>query len=230
MIAIIPARGGSKGLPGKNIKEFCGKPLIAYSIEAAQKANLVSRIFVSTDDEGIAEIAKEYGAEIPFLRPAELATDTAFAIDNYIYTIGKLNSDQNLNINEFLVLQPTSPLRTSQDIDNAIEIYIKNNADSVISVTEMSHSPLWAKRINNNGTIEEYFPNFNGFKNRQELEKAFIPNGVIFILKEILLKKIHTYYSDKTYPYIMPAERSVDIDNIFEFEFAEYLMRNKIKK
>lgn len=230
MIAIIPARGGSKGLPGKNIKEFCGKPLIIYAIEAAQKAKSVSRIIVSTDDEKIAKIAKENGAEIPFLRPANLATDIALAIDNYIYTINRLNAEQNLNIQEFMVLQPTSPLRTFEDIDRAVELFYEKKADSIISVTEMPHPPVWAKRINIKGAIEEYFSGNEGLKNRQEIEKAYIPNGAIFILKESLLKNQYTYYSDKTFPYIMPPNRSVDIDNDMDFEFAEFLMSKKMSR
>jgi CMP-N,N'-diacetyllegionaminic acid synthase len=228
MIAIIPARGGSKGLPGKNIKEFCGKPLIVHSIEAAQQAKSISRIIVSTDDEKIALIAKEHGADIPFLRPARLSTDNALAIDNYLYTINRLREEQHLDIPEFVVLQPTSPLRTFEDIDRAVELFFEKNADSVISVTEMAHPPVWAKRINSKGTIEEYFSINEGLKNRQKIEKAYIPNGAIFVLKESLLKDHNTYYSDKTFPYIMNAERSVDIDNSFDFDYAEFLMNKKI--
>lgn len=124
MIAIIPARGGSKGLPGKNIKELNGKPLIAYTIECALQSKYIDHVVVSTDDPKIAAISIKYGAEVPFLRPACLATDTSMAVDNYIYTIKRLTELYNITIDSFLVLQPTSPLRQVEDIDGAVSLFI----------------------------------------------------------------------------------------------------------
>ena len=229
MLAIIPARGGSKGLPGKNIKQLCGKSLIAYTIEAAQGAKSIDRLILSTDDEEIADVARKLGVEIPFMRPAELAQDTSLAIDNYIYTIERLNTEFNNNYEEFIVLLPTSPLRTAEDIDNAIELFYRKKADSIISCVEMSNPPLWAKKINKNGRIKSYFSiNIDILnKNRQVLEPAYMPNGSIFIFKYLLLKKKYTYYSEETYAYIMPKERSVDIDSLFDFNYAEYLMSRR---
>jgi len=229
MIAIIPARGGSKGLPRKNIKLLNNKPLIAYTIIAAKNSKYIDNVFVSTDDEEIAEVSLKYGAKVPFLRPKELATDNALAIDNYIYTIEKLKELYNKEITEIVVLQPTSPLRNTEDINSAIEIFITKKADSVISFSEMTHPPVWAKKVINDGTVRDYFENAAGFKNRQDIEKALMPNGAIYILKYELLKNKYTYYSDKTYPYIMPANRSVDIDLQIDFDFAEFLM-NKINE
>jgi CMP-N,N'-diacetyllegionaminic acid synthase len=225
MLAIIPARGGSKGIPGKNIKLLCGKPLIVYAIEAAMAANLVDRIILSTDDPEIAKIAGKYDVEIPFMRPANLAQDNSLAIDNYIYTIDRLNATGHTRYDEFIVLQPTSPFRTAIDIDNAIELFYNKNADSLISVCEASHPPLWAKKIDSLGRLEEYFNINIGNKNRQELGKAYMPNGAIFILKLSLLKSRDSYYSDNTYAFIMPLERSLDIDTPLDFEFVEFLMR-----
>ena len=229
VITIIPARGGSKGLPGKNIKEMNGKPLIWYTINAAKKSKHISKIILSTDDVRIAKIASNCGAEIPFMRPKKLATDNALAEDNYIYTIDRLNKEFSYSISEFIVLQPTSPFRTSLDIDNAIKIFKEKKADSVISVSETIHPPIWAKRIDENGILRNYFNIEIGNKNRQEIEKAYMPNGAIFILKYSLLKEKYSYYSDKTYPYIMPLERSIDIDSKLDFEFAEYLMKKNAK-
>ena len=147
MLAIIPARGGSKGIPGKNIKLLSGKPLIVYTIEAAMAAKSVDRIILSTDDPEIAKIAGKYDVEIPFMRPAHLSKDDSLAIDNYIYTIDRLNTTSPTQYNEFVVLQPTSPLRSASDIDNAIKLFHEKNADSLISVCEASHPPLWAKKI-----------------------------------------------------------------------------------
>lgn len=225
MLAIIPARGGSKGIPGKNIKLLCGKPLIVYTIEAAITAKSVERITLSTDDPEIAKIASNYGIEIPFMRPEHLAKDDSLAIDNYIYTIDHLNACNPTQYDEFIVLQPTSPFRTAADIDNAIELFHEKNADSVISVCEASHPPLWAKKIDPSGALKNYFNINIGNKNRQELEKAYMPNGAIFILKLSLLKFFHSFYSDRTYAHVMPPENSVDIDTDIDFEFAEFLMR-----
>ena len=230
MLAIIPARGGSKGLPNKNIKILNGKPLIAYAIESAKKSRYIDRIIVSTDDKQIAEISKEYGAEIPFIRPKELATDNAKAIDNYIFTIEELKKRENKIYEEFVVLQPTSPLRKTEDIDNAIELFKKKNADSVISYAEALHPPLWAKTIDKQLKIKNYFSEEANYQNRQEIPVAFMPNGAIFVFKYLLLKEKHIYFSDKTYAYIMSQMNSIDIDNLIDFEFAEFLIRRESEK
>jgi N-acylneuraminate cytidylyltransferase/CMP-N,N'-diacetyllegionaminic acid synthase len=229
VITVIPARGGSKGLPGKNIKKMNDKPLIWYTINAAKKSKFIDKIIVSTDDNEIAEIAKKYDAEIPFMRPKELARDDSLAIDNYIYTIDRLNKEFNYGIVEFVVLQPTSPLRTSLDIDNAIQIFEEKKADSVISVSEAIHPPIWSKKIDEKGILRNYFDIRIGNKNRQEIEKVYMPNGAIFVFKFSLLKEKYSYYSDKTYPYIIPLERSIDIDSKLDFEFAEYLMKKNAR-
>lgn len=227
MLAIIPARSGSKGVPKKNIKELAGAPLISYTIKAAKKSEFITRVIVSTDSEEIADVARKYGAEVPFLRPAELATDDAKAIDVYLYTIERLNLENDEQINEFLVLLPTSPLRNYMDIDQAIKIFKKKNADSVISVTETEYPPQWIKRISEKGVLEDYFQGMNNL-NRQEYEKTYIPNGAIYIFKYNVLKKEYNYYTDKTYPYIMPNIRSIDIDTPLDFMIAEYLIKNNL--
>lgn len=227
MLAIIPARSGSKGVPKKNIKELAGAPLISYTIKAAKKSEFITRVIVSTDSEEIADVARKYGAEVPFLRPAELATDDAKAIDVYLYTIERLNLENDEQINEFLVLLPTSPLRNYMDIDQAIKIFKKKNADSVISVTETEYPPQWIKRISEKGILEDYIQGMNNL-NRQEYEKTYIPNGAIYIFKYNVLKKEYNYYTDKTYPYIMPNIRSIDIDTPLDFMIAEYLIKNNL--
>lgn len=225
MLAIIPARGGSKGIPGKNIKLLCGKPLIVYTIEAAMAAKSVDRIILSTDDPKTAKIACKYDVEIPFMRPAYLAQDDSLANDVYIYTIDRLNTSSKSQYEEFIVLQPTSPFRTAIDIDNTIELFHEKRADSLISVSEASHPPLWAKKIDSLGKLKDYFNINIDNKNRQDLETAYMPNGAIFILKLSLLKSLNSFYSDNTYAFFMPHERSLDIDSPIDFEFAEFLMR-----
>ena len=225
MIAIIPARSGSKGLPGKNIKILIDKPLIAYSIEAALKARSISEVIVSTDDAHIAQIAIEYGAKVPFLRPKSLATDEALAVDNYIYTIERLNKLRSKQIDSFVVLQPTSPLRTTKDIDEAIDLFYRKNADSVISYTKESHPIYWHKKINDNLSFSEIFDDLN-IKNRQAYEDTYYPNGAIYVFKFDLIKK-KQYYSKKSFAYLLPRERAVDIDTIQDFEYAEFLLKKK---
>lgn len=225
MLALIPARGGSKGLPGKNIKLLNGKPLIAWTIEAALSSARVDEVIISTDDSQIASVAQSYGGKVPFLRPSQLAQDNSLAIDNYIYTLDRLNKEMNIVADELVVLQPTSPLRLSEDIDAAIDIFYKKQADSVISVTELNHPVQWVQKIIEDGTLRNYTNEKTSEKNRQELCPAYIPNGAVFVLRHSLLKKKCTYYSEKTYPYIMPRERSVDIDSDLDFKLAELLVK-----
>lgn len=227
MLAIIPARGGSKGILNKNIKLFVGKPLIIWTIEAAIKAKQVDRIVLSSDDKTIINVCRNTGVECPFIRPKELAQDNSLAIETYIYTVERLKNEFGAKIDEFVVLLPTCPLRLAVDIDNAINIFYKKHADSVISLFEATHPPLWSKKISQYGKITDYFNTKIGNKNRQELDKAYLPNGAVFVFKYILLKERYSYYSDKTYPYIMPKERSIDIDSLIDFEFAEFLMRKR---
>lgn len=222
MLAIIPARGGSKGLPKKNIKILKGKPLIVYSIEAAINANSIDRIIVSTDCEEIAEVALKYGAEVPFMRPVELAQDTSLAIDNYIYTINRLQNESGFAIDEFCVLQPTSPLRLPSDIDGAIKVFHEKKADSVISYCKEHHPVSWHKYLEDDGRIKNVFSD-KSIKNRQDILPTYYPNGAVYVFKSSLVR-LCMYYSDNTYAYIMPRNRSVDIDVLDDFRYAEYLM------
>jgi len=227
MLAIVPARGGSKGIPGKNIRMLCGKPLIAHTIEAAMACSSIDRVIVSTDDDEIAAVAREYDADIPFMRPRELAQDNSIALDAYIYTIDRLNNEFGGNYQEFAVLLPTAPLRIPEDIDNAVALFHARGADSVLTFAEMSHPPVWAMKINQDGTIHSYFDIETGIKNRQELAIGYMPNGSIYVFKYSLLKDKYTIYSDRTYAYIMPQERSVDIDAEIDLKFAEFLMTSR---
>jgi N-acylneuraminate cytidylyltransferase/CMP-N,N'-diacetyllegionaminic acid synthase len=223
MIALIPARGGSKGIPGKNTKLLNGVPLIAYTITAAKNAKCIDRIIVSTDDTNIADISKNYGAEVPFIRPADLAQDNSQAIDTYLYTIHKLEEILGLAINEICVLLPTCPLRTCHDIDSAGSIFYANNADSVISYTQESHPLFWHKYIDSNLRFVNIFEE-NVLNNRQDLRVSYYPNGAIYFFKVDILKE-RKYYTNRSYAYIMPRERSIDIDTLQDFAYAEFLMK-----
>lgn len=225
MIAIIPARGGSKGVPGKNIRMLAGKPLILWTIEAALKSKHIDRIILSTDSSDIAEVCKNTGVEIPFMRPKELAMDTSVATDAYLYTLDRLNAEYNFNCKEFVVLHPTSPLRLSEDIDSAIELFYNMSAESVISCYRLTHPPFWTLRVSSEGTLKKLY-NFDiSGKNRQEVEPLLYPNGAVTILNLAMLREKRNYYSGKTFAYIMPQERSLDIDTQFDFYMAELLIR-----
>jgi CMP-N,N'-diacetyllegionaminic acid synthase len=225
MIAIIPARGGSKGLPGKNIKNLNGRPLIAYTIEAALQSACITEVILSTEDKNIELIATQFGAKSPFLRPPELATDDAIATDTYIYTIDALEKMRKTSIDAFMVLQPTSPLRIAQDIDKASQLFHSQNADSVISYTEEIHPISWHKYLEEDGRFLNIFD--DKMVNRQSLRKSYYPNGAIYIFKTSFIRK-RQFYSSNSFAYLMPRERSVDIDTNDDFRFAEYLMGNVV--
>lgn len=222
IIAIIPARGGSRGIPRKNIRLLAGKPLIAYSIEAALKSGYIDRVVVSTEDKETAEISKRYGAEV-IKRPEELAKDDTPTINVILDVLGTFKTD-DFETEVIVLLQPTSPLRNVHDIDNAIEVYLKNDCESVVSVCEAEHSLYWSFKI------EDIYlkPIFNARylkMRRQELPKVYIPNGAVFVSTPEKLRKHNSFYCPKTIPYIMLHERSVDIDNEIDFILAELLMR-----
>lgn len=225
MIALIPARGGSKGLPGKNTKLLFGKPLIAYAIESALNSKYITQVYVSTDSEEIAEIAKKYGAKVPFLRPSYLASDEALAVDTYLFMLDKWQ-ESGENVDSFIILQPTSPLRTSKNIDEAIELFQSKNASSVISYTEENHPVSWHKYVNDDLTFSTIFE--EELLNRQQKRKTFYPNGAVFIFKTELIRE-KKYYNENSFAYLMSRYNSVDIDTLEDFEYVEFLITKKEK-
>ena len=228
MIAIIPARGGSKGLPGKNIKLLNGKPLIAYTIEAALKSDYIDQVIVTTDDYEIAKVAKTYGANVPFKRPHELSNDTALAIDVYLHAIEFIMHEEDKKIEKFIVLLPTAPLRTYDHINKAIEFFIKTNATTLISIKEAETPIAWYMNKNSNERIYNAgFGTGNAVTNRQSNQKYYVPNGAIYILDYNLLKNERTYYCDNTVGFEMSAEDSIDIDTLIEFKLAEILIKER---
>ena len=229
MIAFIPARGGSKGVPGKNIKEICGKPLIAWTIEAAKKAKCIDRVIVTTDDEAIAAVAKEYGAEVPFMRPAELSSDTASAIDVYIHATEFVMNETGQKLEKFMVLLPTVPLRTEKHIDEAMAQFEADKATTLISFAEAEVPASWYHVTDDNGRVHNAgFGTGVTMSNRQNNETYIVPNGAIYILDYELLKNKRTYYCDNTVAYIMSREDSIDIDYPIDFEFAKCLMEKRV--
>lgn len=226
ILYIIPARGGSKGLPGKNIKLLAGKPMIAYSIEAALKSKYPGTVFVSTDDASIADIAKEHGAQVPVLRPAELATDTASTTDVIIHALDHYKQEQVV-FDLIVVLQPTSPLRTSKDIDAAIELMIQKKAAAIVSVCENEHHPLWSNALPENGSMSEFIREEVKGKNRQQLPVYYRLNGAVYVSTVDEFLKNKGFVHSGTYAYIMPTDRSVDVDHLIDFKLAELLLDQK---
>jgi CMP-N,N'-diacetyllegionaminic acid synthase len=225
MLALIPARGGSKGLPGKNIMPFAGLPLIAHTIQAARVAVSITRVVVSTDEEGIAAVARAHGAEVPFLRPAELAGDASPAIDTYLHACAALEELGSPRIEELVVLLPTSPLRMAPDIDQAIGQFRLRSADAVISVTPSPHPLHWAKVVDDQGVLRDAQPGgAANNRNRQDYPQTFMPNGAIYVFRRALLEQRDGYYTERTYPMVMPKQRSIDIDDRYDFAIAEFLL------
>ena len=226
ILAIIPAREGSKGLPEKNIKILAGKPLIAWTIEQAKKSKYIDRLIVSTDDKKIAKIALGFGAEVPWLRPKKLAHDKSKIIDVIFHSLNSLKKEKYIP-NIIILLQPTSPLRIDKDIDSALEIFFRKKAESLISISEFRHSPFCSFKINRRKYLEPVFTWDYFKKRRQDLTKVYLPNGAIYISTPKTLLKHKGFYFNKITPYIMPTERSVDIDDGVDFYLAESIIKNK---
>ena len=226
ILGIIPARGGSKGLPRKNILPLAGKPLIGWTIDAALNSKVCKRLLVSTDDPEIASVAREFGAETPFLRPPELASDTATALSVAEHAVDWMNEMVAETFSHILYLQPTSPLRTGDDIQNAVAI-AKKTHDAVVSVCEPRQHPYLFKKIREDGTLADFIPESSRYSRRQDFPQVFALNGAIYIIPVDILKKEKTFTPEKTVPYIMPTDRSLDIDTPLDFFFAEQVMQGK---
>jgi N-acylneuraminate cytidylyltransferase/CMP-N,N'-diacetyllegionaminic acid synthase len=228
ILAIIPARGGSKGLPNKNIKLLNGIPLIGYTIKEAFKSRYINRIVVSTDDNEIAKIAKSYNAEVPYSRPIELSTDSSLTIDSVIHMLNFLKKKENYVPDYVCLLQCTSPFRTFEDIDNSVKKLLGSNFEGIISVCEVDENPYWTNIFEGN-KLKYFIEEGKKISRRQDLPKVYSYNGAIYIMKTDTLLKHRTFETENITGYIMPKEKSIDIDTPLDFQFAEILMRG-IKK
>jgi len=221
-LAIIPARGGSKRLPNKNILDLNGKPLIAWSIEAAKKSKYIDEIVVSSDSNEILEIAQKYNVKT-IKRPDELATDTASSVD-----VVKHVAENYPGYEYVVLLQPTSPLRNKKHIDEAIELLEKKNADAIISVCEMDHSPLWSNTLPESLSMKNFLREDVKNKRSQDLPTYYRLNGAIYICKTDRLLEQNTFFiKDNIFAYIMDRKSSVDIDDEIDFKLAEVLLLNE---
>ena len=224
--ALIPARGGSKRLPRKNVKLLHGKPLIAWSIEVAKASKYIDRVIVSTDDEEIKKISEQYVAEVPFLRPEHLSNDHASSFDVIKHTIDSLQLDRS---NELIVLlQPTSPLRLVSELDTALEFFIAKNAKGIVSISETEYSPMWSNTLPENGCMSDFIrPEVQG-KRSQDLPTFFRLNGSIYIYETLaLLEQSKIFFDNNVYGFETALETAIDIDTGLDFLIAETIMKNR---
>lgn len=229
ILAIIPARGGSKGLPGKNIRPLCGKSLIGWSIEHAQRSKYIDDIFISTDSTEIASVAESCGIEVPELRPTELAADTVPSSEFIVYTINHL-AEKGKKFDYIILLEPTSPLRDVEDVDKSIEILIDNSkAEAIVSVCKAEDiHPAFMVMISEQGTLQGYDSDMKALR-RQDLPDVFFFEGTIYVSKVESFLKRKAFYHEKTLPYIVPKWKSFEVDDIIDFTIIETLMKMKLE-
>ena len=223
ILAIIPARGGSKGLLRKNIYPLNGRPLITYSIEASLKSRYITKTIVSSEDEEILKVSAECGSEL-LKRPMDFATDSASSEMVVTDCLRKLKNQGDL-FDILILLQPTSPLRNYEDIDNAFELFFKNDATALISVYEPEHNPIKSFKLNKNGFLEGLVDNKSPFRPRQDLPKAFMSNGAIYIIYVDEYLKSFSFFSDRTIPFVMSSLKSTDVDNISDIIKIEGVLK-----
>ncbi|MFJ7408996.1 MULTISPECIES: cytidylyltransferase domain-containing protein [unclassified Lysinibacillus] len=218
VLAIIPARGGSKTVPRKNIKDLAGKPLIVWTIEEAKKSKYIDRVIVSSEDKEILQVAQSFGEDVPFLRPAHLAEDTTAGIEPILHALEHFSSYDFV-----VVLQPTSPLRLVEDIDGCIEQLLQEKAEFCVSVCEVEQSPYWMYTIDNTAKIQPLLKQQSLITRRQDLPKVYTLNGAVYIANISLLKQTRNFITEETIAYVMPVERSYDIDTEEDFKICEFL-------
>lgn len=223
VFAIIAARGGSRGLPRKNVLPCGGRPVIEWSVAAARTSRLLDRAVLSTDDAEIQEAARSAGCEVPFTRPAELATDTATMDGVILHAVSTLKVSPGW----LVLLQASSPLRTGEDIDRCLETALERKAPACISVTAVSKSPRWMYELDLDGRLAPLFPGGARTQRRQELPPTYVPNGAVYVARTEWFSARRTFVSEETVALVMPAERSVDVDTQLDLDLCDLLLRRR---
>lgn len=223
IIALIPARGGSKGIKKKNICNLSGKPLIAYTIEEALKSKYIDKIIVSTDCEEIAKVSMKYGVKIPFLRPKELAQDTTSTLDVVLHAVDFMNKNEKGDV--LVLLQPTQPLRTTEDIDGAIEFFYCKGKRSLVSISEVNEHPILMRSLDDMGMVHSLLKKSSTIR-RQEMDIVYKVNGAIYIntISEITKE---TSFNDNELGFVMKKSHSVDVDEMVDVSIAEYYLKEE---
>ncbi len=230
VLFVITARGGSKGVPRKNIRKIGGIPLIAYKIIAAQKCKYPNRIVVSTDDEEIASVAREYGNVVPFMRPDELATDTSSSMDVVSHALEWVKSNDSELYDYICLLEPSSPFSTFEDLNNALECMETAEADTLLGMKEVEVSRDFIFELDDNGGLSYFYESVQKMSGvrRQDQKPQYTMNGCMYIARMEYFEKNKSFHSINSRPYIMPWERSVEIDTEQDLKYAEYLVREGI--
>ncbi|MBU1145322.1 MAG: acylneuraminate cytidylyltransferase family protein [Firmicutes bacterium] len=226
ILGVIPARGGSKGIPRKNLYPLAGYPLIYYSIFSAKKSRMLTEIIVTTDDEEIKDKSIEFGANVPFMRPPELSTDMALAVPTIKHAVLEMERINNIVYDYVIMLQPTAPLRTARHIDESLSYLISSDADSIISVVDVDNNHPFKMKVIKDNLLFDYQKSSLENPPRQSLPKIYIVNGAIYATKRNTLINGNTFKGEKCLPYIMTEEYSVNIDNLRDFYVAEYYLKN----
>jgi len=228
ILGLVTARGGSKGIPRKNIRPLAGKPLIAWTIEAARASRRLSRIVVSTDDQQIADVCRRYGADVPFLRPAEIAGDQSPHVLAILHALDWLASHQSYRPAYLVLLQPTSPLRTGEDIDAAIAVAIEKNAEAVVSVVETHDHPWLVRRLTTQGTLEPFVTCELAYPRRQDLPPAFALNGAVYVYRTDWLLQHRTLDCPGAQAHVMPHDRSLQVDTPWDLRLAGLILQDRL--
>jgi CMP-N,N'-diacetyllegionaminic acid synthase len=222
VVGLVTARGGSKRLPRKNVLPLAGKPMIAWTIEAARESGVLRRVIVSTEDDEIARVSREYGADVPFIRPMELALDDSDHVDVVNHALGWLEEQEGVHPDYVMLLQPTSPLRTAADIDACVALARQTDAPAVVSVSAMRPHPYLAMRLGDDGTLERVIAVDAG---REAWPPLVAPNGAVYLNRVASLRADRTFVPSGTLGYVMPSERSLDIDTLWDLSLADAALR-----
>ena len=229
VLAVIPARAGSKGILHKNLRDLAGKPLIAWTIEAALACSEIERVILSTDSQEIAGIARDLGAEVPFLRPPELAEDTSLTTPVILHVLQWLARNEGYQPSQVMCLQPTSPLCSALDMTGAIELLAQKKGDTVVSVTASQSHPYFTKKVDEDQKVTDFISLKEPIFRRQDLPPLYTLNGAIYLARRDILIDYEVWYTSRTYGYIMPEDRSLDINNPWDLYLANLILQDKKK-
>lgn len=222
VLAVIPARGGSKGVPRKNIREVAGKPLIAWTIQAARESRYIDRLVLSSEDAEIIEVAKGWGCEVPFVRPPELSRDDTPGIEPVLHAVQSLPG-----FDYVVLLQPTSPLRNARDIDSCLELCASKKASTCVSVSEPDHSPYWMFTLDPQGCMHRLMDTQTEALRRQDLPTVYALNGAVYVADTTAIVKTRSFVTEDTACYVMSQASSVDVDTELDLVVADALLRVK---
>jgi CMP-N,N'-diacetyllegionaminic acid synthase len=231
ILGLIIARAGSKGVPNKNMRLLGGKPLLAHTLAPPTESSVLDRVIISTDSPAMADLAKEHGVEVPFMRPTDLASDSATSQDVLLHALDHLEEHDGYAPDALMLLQPTSPFRTVEDIAACAELYGQRNPDGVVSLTSSHAHPYGMKRVSEEGVVAPFFPEADMTANRQQWPQAYTLNGAVFLRKTSIYRGWRQAQQREDYPegkivlpYVMPPERSIEIDEEIDFLLAEALV------